>query len=109
MFVRLRLICDIRASRDVRHSYGAPLSSAMPLELASSSKRQTDMRASLVLLRLARTGADHSPIKSSAGERAEEAGMSWRYGALLLAAVLVASCGGRGQAAWGTVHGTFEQ
>ncbi len=35
--------------------------------------------------------------------------MSWRYGALLLAAVLVASCGGRGQAAWGTVHGIFEQ
>ena len=35
--------------------------------------------------------------------------MSWRYGALLLAAVLVASCGVVGQAAHGTVHGTFER
>jgi hypothetical protein len=35
--------------------------------------------------------------------------MSWRYGALLLAAVLVASCGVVPRAAQGTVHGTFER
>jgi hypothetical protein len=35
--------------------------------------------------------------------------MSWRYGALLLAAVLVASCGGLAHPAVGTVHGTFER
>ena len=35
--------------------------------------------------------------------------MSWRYGALLLVAVLVASCSVVGRAAQGTVHGTFER
>jgi hypothetical protein len=36
--------------------------------------------------------------------------MNWRYGALLVgAAVLAAGCGGGGQAAQGTVQGTFEQ
>jgi hypothetical protein len=35
--------------------------------------------------------------------------MSWRHGALLLAAVLVASCGGLVHPAQGTVHGTFER
>jgi hypothetical protein len=35
--------------------------------------------------------------------------MSRRYGALLLAAVLAASCGGLAHPAQGTVHGTFER
>ena len=35
--------------------------------------------------------------------------MSWRYGALVLAAVLAASCGGLVHPAQGTVHGTFER
>jgi hypothetical protein len=35
--------------------------------------------------------------------------MSWRYGALFLAAVLVSSCGVVGHPAQGTVHGTFER
>jgi hypothetical protein len=35
--------------------------------------------------------------------------MSWRHGALVLAAALAASCGGLGPPAQGTVHGTFER
>jgi hypothetical protein len=33
--------------------------------------------------------------------------MSWRYGVLVPAAALAASCGGLGHPAQGTVHGTF--
>jgi len=51
------------------------------------------------------------PSKSSTRERAGVAGMNWRYGALLVGAVLVAGCGGAVQAAQGpgtgTVQGTF--
>jgi len=35
--------------------------------------------------------------------------MSWRYGALVLAVVLVAGCGALVHPAQGTVHGTFER
>jgi hypothetical protein len=35
--------------------------------------------------------------------------MHWRYCALVVGAVLVAGCGGAGQATQGTVQGTFEQ